>query len=45
MVTALADATELPVPKPLAGLKDLPVLHNGCVTKEKMKNFIRDFLG
>ena len=44
MVTALADTTGLSVPKPLAGLKNQPVLHNGCVTKENMKNFIRDVL-
>ena len=44
MVTKLAEVSGVPVPKPLAGLKDLPVLHTGCVTKEKMNLFIRDFL-
>ena len=45
MVAKLSEVTGVPVPKPLAGLKDLPVLHTGCVTKEKMNLFIRDFLG
>ena len=45
MVAKLAEVSGIPVPKPLAGLKDLPVLHTGCVTKEKMNQFIRDFLG
>ena len=45
MVTRLAEVSNVPVPGPLAGLKDLPVLHNGCVAKEKMNLFIRDFLG
>lgn len=44
MVTALAETTGLSVPKPLAELKNLPILHNGCVTKENMKNFIRSVL-
>ena len=45
MVAKLAEVSGIPVPKPLAGLKDLPVLQTGCVTKEKMNQFIRDFLG
>ena len=45
MVAKLSEVTGVPVPKPLAGLKELPVLHTGCVTKEKMNLFIRDFLG
>ena len=45
MVAKLAEVTGVPVPKPLAGLKDLPALHTGCVTREKMNLFIRNFLG
>ncbi len=44
MVAKLSEVTGVPVPKPLAGLKDLPVLHKGCVSKEGMKLFIRNFL-
>ncbi len=45
MVTKMAEVSGVPVPRPLAGLKDLPVLHTACVTKEKMNFFIRNFLG
>lgn len=44
MVEKLAEVTGVPISKPLAGLKNLPVLHTGCVTREKMGLFIRDFL-
>ncbi len=44
MVEKLSEVTGTPVPKPLAGLKELPVLHKGCVGKEEMSAFIKSFL-
>ena len=44
MVAALSEITGTPVPKPLAGLRDLPILHPDCVAKEAMGAYIREFL-
>lgn len=44
MIEKLSEVTGTPVPAPLAGLRDRPVLHRSCVDKDGMASFIRDFL-
>ena len=44
MIAALSEATGTPVPAPLAGLKDRRVRHTACVDKERMADFIQNFL-
>ena len=43
-VAKLSEVTGTPVPAPLAGLKNRPVLHKSCTEKEEMSAFIRGFL-
>lgn len=43
-VELLSAITGTPIPKPLAELNGLPVLHPACVSKTEMTGFIRDFL-
>ena len=45
LLEKLSSASDTPVPAPLAELKTREVLHKTCVEKEKMADFIRDFLG
>ncbi len=40
----LSDASGVPIPAPLAGLKGAAVLHPDCVAKDEMADFIVDFL-
>ena len=43
-VDKLSSVTSTPIPAPLAGLKEKKVLHTGCVDKEQMADFIKNFL-
>ena len=44
LLDKLSEESGVPVPKPLAELKNRPVLHKTCVKKESMAEFIRGFL-
>ena len=44
LLEKLSVVSGVPVPKPLAELKNRPVLHKTCVKKESMAEFIRGFL-
>ena len=45
MLEKLSEVTGTAVPAPLANLKNCRVLHNACVSREEMGDFIRGFLG
>ena len=45
LLEKLSAVSGTPVPAPLSSLKSQEVLHKTCVCKEKMADFIRDFLG
>lgn len=44
MAKVLSEITNCPIPKPLTGLQQRPILHKSSCEKENMTDFITDFL-